>query len=227
MANAQHEAQAQQARDQIDQMVKNHDPNLYKTAYAAAKAEFITHQHFEDVTGTKWVDPKVQTDPALMKSYSDGITDNPFRYSEADIAAIPSDQISPDSRRQLQAQRSDAVQASKSVVGGEMIRADRDIHNAFPHSASAKALDISGQREADEKNAIDDLHALYKEGSLRTADDVQKAKKQIINAYAPKSAATKPPRMHVVGPLPPGVAANAASEARKRNFEPSGPAGSD
>jgi hypothetical protein len=225
MAQAQHEAEAQKARDQIDEMVKNHDPNLYKTAYAAVKAEFISREHFEDVTGTKWKDPAVRTDPALMNSYAKDIADDPYRLSEADIAAIPSDQISPDDRRILRATRSDAVQKAKGAVGSQLIRSKDDIRNQL-HNKIASSIDAEGQRLKVE-GAIGDLDALVKDGTIRSAADVQKYSQQIIDANTRGRKTVKPSREHIVGPLPPGVAANAASEARKRNWEPSGPAGSD
>lgn len=220
LATANHEAQVAQTEASLDKQATAHDPGLANAAYQAKLAGFIDTQKYENYTHSKWRDPYATSAPGLVESYLKDIDQNPNRYSAADIAAIPADEISPDDRRKVQAARADGESYAKKAVGGEYLRALDTVRHALTPNIVINKEAVAARVEA----ALTSLRAAKEEGQFQTTKDVQDFTKQVLATYT--VGKPKKPVEHVVAPsappvkLPPAIAAKIAAEARASAWEP-------
>lgn len=218
---AAHEAAKGEAITTLDQMAHNHDPSIATVAYQQKLAGNLTAEEYENYTHSKWRDPYATSAPGLVESYLKDIDQNPNRYSAADIAAIPADQLTPDDRHKIQAARADAEAFSRKAVGGEYLRSLDSIRTAL----TPNIIINKEQVEARVNAAMTSMKAAREEGQFQTVKDVQDFTKNVLASYA--VGKPKQPVAHVTGapvarfaPIPPAIAAKIAAKAAASGWEP-------
>ena len=216
---AAHEALSAQAITGLDQMATTHDPSLANAAYKARSGGLIDDKQYENYAHSKWRDPYATSAPGLVAGYAKDIDQNPFRYSSADIAAIPADEISPDDRRQLQAHRADSEAFAKKAVGGEYLRSLDSLRSALTPNIIVNKEAVDARVNA----ALTSMRAAKEEGQFQSVKDVQDMTRRVLDTYQvgkPKQTVQPIKAAPKFAPIAPATAARIAAEARASGWEP-------